>query len=301
MHITTSRQPGWPSLPPEFAFRMASNIAEDSSGRLYFVHRGRHPLVRFDRSGRFIDPLADEHLTKSVNLDISKNPPTPIGSEFWLHGLNIDSSDNIWITDLGRHLVMKFDDHGHLLMTLGTDGKPGNDTTHFNQPTSVVVGPSGSIYVADGYGNSRIVKFSADGEFMMEWGRRGTAPGELNTPHCLALDVDENVYVAERLNHRVQVFDSAGRQLALWPNLTRADSVLVDRHGTVFVGTGHPENAIHRFDREGNALGLLGAGSNAFGYPHGIHIDREGNLYVADPVAEQASASPAKFTALSDA
>jgi len=280
---------------------MASNIAEDSNGRLYVVHRGRHPLVRFDPSGRFLDSLADEHLTQSVNLDISKNPPTPIGTEFWLHGLHVDPSDSIWITDLGRHLVMKFDTHGRLLMTLGTDGEPGDDESHFNQPTAVVVGPSGSIYVADGYGNSRIVKFSEDGEFLLSWGRRGAAAGELNTPHGLALDADENVYVAERLNHRVQIFDSAGRHLALWPNLTRADSVLVDRHGVVFVGTGHAENAIHRFDRDGHALGMLGSGTNAFGYPHGIHIDREGNLYVADPVAGQASASPAKFGALPDA
>jgi len=276
---------------------MASNLAEDSKGRIYVVHRGNRPLVQFDPSGEFLGSIADEHMKQSINYDSSKSTPTPIGTEYWLHGLHVDPSDNIWITDLGRHMVMKFDPNGRLLLTLGTDGQPGEDDSHFNQPTAVAVGPSGSVYVADGYVNSRIAKFSAEGKHLRSWGRRGTAPGEFNTPHGLALDSDENVYVAERINERVQVFDSHGRPLALWPELCRPDAVVVDRSGSVFIGTGHGENAIHCFDPTGRDLGVIGAGKDAFGYPHGILIDRAGNLYVADPVAESASASPAKFAA----
>ena len=100
---------------------------------------------------------------------MSKNPPTPIGREYWLHGLHVDSWDNIWITDLGRDLVMKFEPDGKLLLTLGRDGMPGEEPDGFNQPAAVAVDPSGCIYVADGYGNSRIAKYSADGRLLLTW------------------------------------------------------------------------------------------------------------------------------------
>lgn len=296
MDIPFSQVPDWPRLPEGFSFRMVSNIAEDSVGRLYFVHRGRHPLVRFDSAGNFMGSLGDADLKESVNLDLSKNPPAPISREHWLHGLHVDPWDNIWITDLGRHLVMKFDPQGRLLMSLGSDGQSGEDTHHFKQPTAVVVGRSGHIYVADGYGNARIAKFSAEGRHLQSWGQHGKGPGEFNTPHGLALDADENVYVAERMNDRVQVFDSQGRFLALWPGLRRADAIFVNRQGEVFVGTGHLSNMIYRFDRQGRNLGALGGGADTFGYPHGIHLDSNGNVYVADPVAAQAAASPAKYS-----
>lgn len=276
---------------------MVSNLAEDSSGRLYVVHRGARPLVRFDSDGNFLGSLGDSVITLSVNYDLGKNPPAPIGCEHWLHGLHVDPWDNIWITDLGRHLVMKFDPQGQLLLTLGRPDLPGEELNRFNQPTAVAVGRSGHIYVADGYGNSRIVKYSADGRPLQAWGRKGSAPGEFQTPHGLALDEDENVYVSERMNHRVQVFDANGRLLSLWPDFCRPDAIVV-RGREVFVGTGYGDNAIYRCDREGRNRQILGAGRDAFGYPHGIHLDRQGNLYVADPVAEKAAANPAKYLAL---
>lgn len=286
----------WPDLPAGFSFRMVSNLAEDSRGRLHVVHRGEHPLMRFDAEGNFLGSLGDDVLATSVNYDLSKTPPAPIGRAHWLHGLHVDPWDNVWITDLGRHLVMKFDPQGRLQLTLGHPDLPGDEPDRFNQPTAVAVGPSGHIYVADGYGNSRIVKYSAAGRPLLTWGRKGSAPGEFHTPHGLALDEHENVYVAERLNHRVQVFDATGRPLALWPDLCRPDAILVrDRH--VFVGTGYGDNAVYRFTRDGRNREVLGAGSDAFGYPHGLHVDARGNLYVADPIAENASAPPAKFLA----
>ena len=213
MSFSFAQQP-WPKLPADFSFRMVSNLAEDSLGRLYVVHRGAQPLVRFDAEGNFLGSLADSVITLSINYDLGKNPPAPIGCEHWLHGLHVDPWDNIWITDLGRHLVMKFDPKGELLLTLGRPDLPGEELNRFNQPTAVAVGRSGHVYVADGYGNSRVVKYAADGRPLQAWGRKGSAPGEFHTPHGLALDEEENVYVAERLNHRVQVFDHSGKFLA---------------------------------------------------------------------------------------
>ncbi len=297
MHAPYTKQAGWPKLPRGFAFRMVSNIAEDSRGRLYFVHRGAQPLVRFDRDGNFLDALGEADLPPSINYDVSRNPPTPIGREYWLHGLHLDPWDNIWVTDLGRHVVLKFDPQGRLLLTLGQPGQPGDAPDHFNQPTAVVVGRSGHIYVADGYGNSRIVKYTADGRPLHAWGRKGSAPGEFQTPHGLSVDADEHIYVSERMNHRVQVFAADGRPLALWPDLCRADAIEV-RGEQVYVGTGHGDNAIYRFTRDGRNRAILGRGRDAFGYPHGIHVDEANNIHVADPVAENAAALPAKYRAV---
>ncbi len=296
MQATYTQQAGWPRRPEGFAFRMVSNIAEDSHGRIYFVHRGTCPLVRFDREGDFLGALGEAHLPPSVNFDLGKNPPQPIGREYWLHGLHVDPWDNIWVTDLGRHLVLKFDPDGRLLLTLGQAGQPGEQLDRFNQPTAVVVGRSGHIYVADGYGNSRIVKYTADGRPLQTWGRKGSAPGEFQTPHGLSVDADENIYVSERMNHRVQVFSPDGRALALWPDLCRADAIEV-QGGHVYVGTGYGDNAIYRFTRDGRNREIVGRGRDAFGYPHGIHIDAAGSIHVADPVAENAAALPAKYLA----
>ena len=296
MHASYSKQAGWPKLPDGFAFRMVSNIAEDSLGRLYFVHRGARPLVRFDRDGDFLESLGEPDLPQSVNYDLSKNPPQPIGREYWLHGLHVDPWNNIWVTDPGRHLVLKFDPHGRLLMTLGQSGQPGEALDRFNQPTAVVVDRSGHIYVADGYGNSRIVKYSADGRPQLAWGRKGSAPGEFQTPHGLSIDADDNIYVAERMNHRVQIFSPEGRALALWPNLCRADAIEV-KGEHVYVGTGYGDNAIYRFTRDGRNRETVGGGQDAFGYPHGIHVDAAGCIHVADPVAGNAAARPAKYLA----
>ena len=300
MELSYSKQADWPKLPAGFSFRMVNNIAEDSTGRIYFVHRGSRPLVRFDGAGNFLGSLGDDVFQQSVNYNLTVNPPTPISRQYWLHGLHIDSWDNIWITDLGRHVVMKLSPEGKLLLTLGCLDQSGEDNDRFNQPTAVAVGRSGNIYVTDGYGNSRVVKFSPDGKRILSWGGPGSAPGDFLTPHGIALDEDENVYVAERMNDRVQVFDPAGNLLSVWPNLCRVDAIIVSREGEIFVGTGHGpagqgRNTVHRFDRTGRKLGVVGSGENAFGYPHGLHLDAEGSLYVADPVAGEAAASPAKF------
>jgi len=194
---------------------MVSNLAEDSQGRIYIVHRGRHPLFRLSPNGKFSESIGDDSITPSINYDLTQSPPSPISEAYWLHGLHIDPWDNIWTTDLGRHLILKFSPSGQLLLTLGCADLPGEELDRFNQPTAVVVGSLGYIYVADGYGNSRIVKYSPEGKPLLSWGKKGIGPGEFQTPHAIALDGDENVFVAERMNNRVQIFDSQGHHLAV--------------------------------------------------------------------------------------
>lgn len=286
--------PNWPQLPKGWKFRMVSNIAGDSQGRIYVAHRGEHPLLYFDQTGKFLGSLAEPNLKQSVNYNLTVNPPVPISREYWVHGLHVDPWDNVWITDLGRHIVLKFSRNGKLLLTLGTPGESGDSPRHFHQPSAVAVAPSGVIYVADGYGNSRVVKFSPEGKYLKAWGKKGRSIGEFDTPHGIAVDSTGKVYVAERLNNRIQVFDQDGRFLAQWPNYPRADSICLTRDGHAYVGTGRGDVRIYRLDLSGRLVESFGA-DGIFGYPHGMFMDSAGNLYVADPVGDNAGKPPRRF------
>src|SRR5262249_41026343 len=123
---------------------------------------------------------------------------------------------NVWVTDLGYHLVMQFDPQGKLLLTLGTKGKRGETKDRFNKPADVAFGSAGEVYVADGYGNSRVVKFSKTGQYLREWGKKGKGEGESRLPHAIRVDAQGRVYVGDRENNRVQVFDGDGKFLAQW-------------------------------------------------------------------------------------
>lgn len=290
-----TQDPSWPGkLPDGWKYRMVGNAAGDSKGTIYVVHRGAHPLLRFDKQGKFLGSLGDDIFQQSVNFNLTVNPPIPISREYWLHGLHVDPWDNVWVTDLGRQVVMKLSPEGKLLLTLGTLDKSGTDEKTFNQPSSVAVAPSGHIYVADGYGNSRIMKFSPEGKFLKTWGKKGSGTGEFDTPHGITVDASGKVYVAERMNNRIQVFDAEGNFLAQWPGFTGPDSIKLLRDGTFYVGTGRGNPRLFHLDPTGARLEQFGE-VEIFGYPHGIHVDAEGSLYLADPVADKAARPPRKF------
>lgn len=129
------------------------------------------------------------------------------------HGLRVDAKDNIWVTDNGNHTVIKFSRDGKVLMTLGEKNVAGEDAAHFDKPTDIAFAQNGDFYIADGYGNSRVVKFNQEGKFLMAWGKKGAGPGEFNLPHAIRLDAAGQVYVGDRENDRVQVFDANGKFL----------------------------------------------------------------------------------------
>ena len=188
--------------------------------------------------------------------------------------------DNVWVTDVSRHLVLKFDPEGRLLLTLGVDSEAGDDSKHFNQPTHVVVLPSGEFFVPDGYGNARVIKFNAQGERLLGWGTPGVAPGQFHTPHVLTVDEEGRLYVSDRENDRVQVFDQQGRLLEIWPDLHGMDGLHATPDGHIF-GSAGVDHALVRLDYSGRVRDVW-VEPTMFTYPHAVAAGRDGAVYLAD-------------------
>ena len=226
--------PGFLKLPSGRTMGSSSAVAVDSRGHIWVADRcgandcaksDLDPILEFDAHGRFV---------KAFGRGLFVFP----------HGLFIDSHDHIWLTDAfsapGKGAqVFEFDRDGHVLRTLGKPGVAvaGRDT--FAEPCAVAVAPDGTIYVADGHTEgrdpARIVKLDAAGRFIKEWGTRGSAPGQLEVPHTLALDSRGRVFVGDRWNNRIEVFDADGKLLAVWTQFGRPSGVYIDAHDTLYV------------------------------------------------------------------
>jgi streptogramin lyase len=206
------------------------------------------------------------------------------GMFVWPHGSTIDADGNIWLTD-GRaqggkgDTVMKVSPDGRVLMTLGTPGVPGAGHDTFDGPADVAVAPNGDIFVADGHGNSRVVKFSKDGEYLMEWGQKGTLLGEFQEPHTLAFDSRGRLFVGDRVNQRIQVFDQNGRFLAVWPAIM-ASGIAITPDDIVMVADYQLRKGIvlaHASD-----FSEIAVIDDAL--PEGVAVDSKGNIYAGETV-----------------
>lgn len=226
--------PDWIEPPENRALGAVSSAYTDAAGHIWIAERcgqnscvGRDdlaPIHMYDGSGRWI---------KSFGR----------GLFAWPHGIYIDPAGNVWVTDArgdGRrgHQVIKFTADGEELMRLGEAGVAGTGPHRFDGPTDVVVAPTGEIFVSDGHepeSNNRIVKFSADGEFLMSWGRTGSAPGEFRVPHSIRLDSNGRLFVADRSNGRVQIFDQDGNFIEAWRQFGRATGLYIGADDAIYV------------------------------------------------------------------
>ncbi len=197
-----------------------------------------------------------------------------------------DAERRVWVVNERRHQIHVFSNDGkELLMELGTAYEEGEDASHFGAPQDVAFLPDGSALVADGIINSRIVKFDRDGNYVMAWGTRGEAEGQFNGVHAIATDARGRVYVADRNNDRVQVFDSDGRHLDTWGGLSFPNDILITANQEVWVADNQPPQMV-KFDTEGNRLysWMLDSGPHRFGEVHEFAIDSEGAWYGADNI-----------------
>jgi DNA-binding beta-propeller fold protein YncE len=223
----------WAKLPEGRPWGSTAGVTVDRKGNIWVAERcGANtcagsklaPILEFDPSGKLL---------------------TSFGAEMFVfpHGITADRDGNIWVTDGdgkdGKgHQVFKFSPTGKVLMTLGKAGVAGNSEDTFNKPSAVAIATNGDIFIADGHGgesNARIVKFSKDGKFIMTWGKKGSAPGDLNIPHALALDSKGRLFVADRGNNRIQIFDQNGKFIDQWQQFSRPSGLFIDKNDVIYV------------------------------------------------------------------
>jgi DNA-binding beta-propeller fold protein YncE len=232
--------PDWGQLPAGWVLGQVAGVEADSANRVYVFHRGQEapPLLCFDADGTYLFPW--EH--------ISFGRP---------HMVTCDTEDNVWLSDDGDHIIYKLSPRGEILFTLGTKGVPGEDGTHFDQPTDIAFNVQGEMYVSDGYGNKRIAKFDPQGNFILQWGSKGEAPGQFALPHAIAIDGDGLVYVADRENWRVQIFDPDGTFLRQWTHIGRpSDLTYIASEGCFYICDA-PNHRVTKVSASGKVLGFF--------------------------------------------
>lgn len=274
---------GWGHLPDGWTYREVAGVAVDKQDRAFVFNRGEHPVIVFDRDGKFLRSWGEGVIRRA-------------------HGITIDADDMVWLTDDLHHTVRKFTPDGKLLLTIGDPDQPAalQGGKPFNRPTHVAICPkSGYLFVSDGYGNSRVHKYAPDAAYVMSWGEPGTDPGQFNLPHNLVTDRDGMVYVADRENHRVQIFDGQGRYQGQWNNLHRPCGLFADRPGGLFfvgeLGSGMPVTEktpnlgprVSVLDDKGQRVARFGGQfasetPGEFIAPHGLVVDSRGDVYVGE-------------------
>jgi DNA-binding beta-propeller fold protein YncE len=272
----------WGNLPDGWRYGEVAAVGVDSKDNVYVFNRGKHPMLVFDRTGKFL---------RSWGEDLFARP----------HGIHVAPDDTLWCTDDGDHTVRHITTDGKMLLQIGVPGEPapymGGDP--FHRCTHTALSPSGDLYVADGYGNARVHKYAPDGRLLFSWGEPGTEPGEFNIVHNICCDEDGWVYVADRENHRIQVFDGKGRFETQWNNMHRPCGLCMTRGKSpiAYIGETGPSMAVNanhpsigprisvwtldgkRIARAGDATRQA---TSQFIAPHGLAVDSRGDIYVGE-------------------
>ena len=266
-------QENWWKLPEGWSFGWIPAVACDSEDRVFVYSRSEHPLVIFDRDGNFVEEWGKNVLTDA-------------------HGIYIDAEDNVYCTEREAHCVHKFNAAGELVMTIGTPGIPSSvDGDPFNLPTDLAIDSRGDLFITDGYGNARVHKYSPDGQLIKSWGEWGTGPGQFELSHCVRIDRFDRVWVCDRTNDRIQIFDTDGNFIEEHTGLAKPDTIFFDPDEDI-VYVAEMEQQVSIFTLDGDLITQWGGRqpSNRPGEfvacPHGIWMDSHRDLYVAEVQAD---------------
>jgi len=285
----------WAKMPQGRTWGSTAGVAIDPDGASVWVA---------ERCGA--NSCAGSDLAPVLKFDASGNLVKSFGAGMFVfpHGIFVDRDGNVWVTDAqgkdGKgHQVFKFSPDGKVLLALGKAGTAGDGPDTFNAPSSVLVAPNGDIFVGDGHGgntNARIVKFDKTGKFIKTWGKKGSARGEIDTPHALAIDSHGRLFVGDRNNNRIQIFDQDGNYIDQWAQFSRPSGVFIDKNDIIYVADSESESVSKNHDgwKRGIRVGKAGDGSLTALIPdpvdkatgssaaEGVAADAMGNIYGAE-------------------
>ena len=272
---------GWETLPEGYSWNEVAAVAVDDNDRVYAFNRGPNPMIVFDSDGNFLSSWGEGFFKRA-------------------HGITLAPDGSLFCTDDFDHTVRKCTPDGEVLMTIGEPGRAAEPHSGhpFNRCTDVAIDPKdGCLYISDGYANSSVHKYSPDGELLFSWGQGGTDPGEFNIVHNIATDAEGYVYVADRENHRIQIFDSDGVFQDQWVNLHRPCTIYISPDQHVYIGELGAGMNVNRIvpnigpritilDKSGKRVARLGDGfglaSGQFIAPHSICLDSQGSIFLGE-------------------
>ena len=265
--LTYTLAANWAQLPPGTTWGRMTAVDVDSKGTVYVLQRSEpSKVMAFDAQGRLLRTWG-------------------VGTFPEAHGLRIDREDNVWITERQLHQVMKFSPDGRLLLEIGQKGVAGDNTStdKLNGPSDLVFAPNGEFFVSDGEStNARVVKYSKAGQFLTFWGSKGSGPGQLEVPHSIAMDSRGRLYVANRTNKRIEVFDQDGKYLSQITNAGTPYGLFMTKDDLLYVvdGTqGNPDEFLTIVDtRNGTIVGQI----HGLTGPHMVSVNARGDIYVAE-------------------
>jgi DNA-binding beta-propeller fold protein YncE len=289
----------WERLPEGWSHPDVASVCTDSQGRTYLLCRAEHPVIVYDKDGNFLNSWGEGRFTLRT------------------HGMYMTPEDELYIVDDAAHHVGQYSLSGELLRNIGPSGQP-SDTGYdgkdiagktvrrggppYNRPTNLVRAASGDLFVSDGYGNSRVHHFSADGDLIKSWGEPGSGPGEFRLVHDIAIHPDGRIFVADSANDRLQIFNADGEYLTEWLDVQRPRGLFIDAEGLIYVGElvwragqvserrgkrdKEEPSRMSVYDPDGTLILRWGGGDGSapgeFVAPHGIWVDSEGSIYVAE-------------------
>jgi len=287
--------PSWPKRSEEIPWSDMPGVAIDKSGNIWCYTRTQPAVQVYTPDGNLVKSWSTEDNSTA-------------------HQIKIDHTGHIWLADIGLHLVRKFTPEGKELMHIGTPGAPGKDESHLNKPTDMAIASNGDVFVSDGYGNARIVHCDKNGKFIKAWGTLGNSDGHFSIPHAIAIDSKDNLYVADRNNVRIQVYDTNGKLTASWKNIvvpwgfhiTAEDDIWVcgsspmkwrfnPKYPTAPLGCPPKDQVFMRFKPDGKLQQMWFIPKATDGrekpgelnWVHCLAVDKQGNIYTGDIIGQR--------------